>query len=186
MNNQILDDELTKEQKEVVYASFTKRLSAAIIDTLILIPFILLSYYNMFSIKSYPLAVLATFGFAFYQPFMETQYQATIGKMIMKIKVLTEDFKRADLGTIIVRNSLYLISAALSASSMWFLYQNPEFVEIDSWAEFASFVGNQKENSIEGMFTWVTFFSCLMVAYTRKNQALHDKMAKTVVILTEV
>lgn len=184
MNNSILDNDLVQEQQPVVYASFRKRLSAALIDTGVLIPFILLSYYNMFSIKSYPLAIFSTFAFALYQPLMETQFQATIGKMAVRIKVLTEDLQRADFSTILVRNSLYLISAGLSATSLWFLYQNTEFAEVDSWAAFASFIGNQEENTLEGFFTWLTFFSCLSVAFSRKRQAMHDKMAKTVVIET--
>ena len=184
MNDSILDDDLRKEQP-VVYASFGKRLSAALLDTAILIPFILLSYYNMFSIKSYPLAVLSTVAFAFYQPLMETQFQATLGKMATRIKVLTEDLQRADLSTILVRNSLYLISAGLSASSMWFIYQNDEFAEVEDWSTFANFVATQEENFLEGFFTWLIFFSCLAVAFTQKRQAIHDKMAKTVVVEAE-
>ncbi|MEL7021677.1 MAG: RDD family protein [Bacteroidota bacterium] len=179
------DDDQSLDDKTIsapTYASFSKRVAAALIDVGVLIPLLLLSYYNMFAVKSYALAVFASLSFALYQPLMETRFQATVGKMVIRIKVLTEDLEQADWATIFVRNSLYLISAGLSLSSLWFVYQEPDFIAVDSWASFSSFVANQEENLLEGTFTWITFFSCWMVAFSRKRQALHDKMAKTVVV----
>lgn len=184
MNNDILDDEILNNTPEeaIIYASFNKRVGAALVDVGVFLPIIFLSYYNIFSLKSFPLAVACALGYTLYQPFMEYNFQATFGKIAMKIKVVNYEYQKADLETILMRNSLYILSSILAITSTYFMYQDPEFANLMNWEEFGEYIATQNENSIESYFSWLTIFSCMAVAFTQKKQALHDKMAKTYVI----
>lgn len=184
MNQDILDDEILDKHPEatVTYASFNKRVGAALVDVGVFLPIIFLSYYNIFSLKSFALAAACALGYSLYQPFMEYNFQATFGKMAMKIKVVNDQYQKANLETILVRNSLYILSSILAIMSTYFMYQDPEFANLVNWEEFGEYMATQNENSIESYFSWLTIFSCMAVAFTQKKQALHDKMAKTYVI----
>jgi uncharacterized RDD family membrane protein YckC len=85
--------------KKMQYVGFLERLVAILIDTSILVAIELFIPKYHSSLETFLYGLL---GFAYFV-FMHAQYGATVGKMIMKIKVVTEKGGKIDLATSFVR-----------------------------------------------------------------------------------
>ncbi|MEJ2701101.1 MAG: RDD family protein [Sedimentisphaerales bacterium] len=62
-------------------AGFWIRFGAQIVDFFVLIPVVVLSYWNTFALKSMIVLVLISVPGLVYKPFMESFFGATLGKM---------------------------------------------------------------------------------------------------------
>ena len=92
------------------FAKFWDRFGAYIIDGIIIgIPSYALNYLNFISMRSFFLyLIILLFGVA-YKPFMESKYQATLGKMALNLKVTNYDFKPIDYETSLLRSLIYIL-----------------------------------------------------------------------------
>lgn len=94
MSDHILDenyDDLDGEERNYRFAGFWIRVGATIVDILVMLPFVGLSFYILLVLKSLPLMIVITVIMAAYKPLMEYQYGATLGKMAVGIKVVNEE-----------------------------------------------------------------------------------------------
>ncbi len=126
MENPILDQDqsLTGESK---FASFWERVGASLVDGLIMLPLIGLTYYNLMSVKSLPLAIALGFVFVIYKIYMEGTSGATFGKRAMKIKVVDENYQPINLMKSAGRCILYILSAVVNVFSTVTLFNAPGF-----------------------------------------------------------
>ncbi|MBK7569059.1 MAG: RDD family protein [Bacteroidetes bacterium] len=180
MENQILDQ--SEAYSDVIkYASFWERVGASLIDFLIFIPVYGLSYYNSMSIKSLPLAIILSLAYLVYKIYMEGKSGATIGKRAMKIKVVTEDNQPINMGTSAVRASLYIINGLVGIMTTVMLFQTDGFQDVTGFMETSQFQQEHQSN-FAIVTTILLVISVLFVAFDKKKQALHDKIAKTICV----
>lgn len=177
--NGILDSEQVDGQKYEL-AGFWIRFGAYILDGLILTPVTLILIYSLMSGTSFVLFIVLSILSYFYKPLMEGYYGATLGKMICKIEVRSEDFKRINLSQSFVRSLLWLfvaLSSLMESYPMFEFYQT-----LDSVMDLTDPNNQPPESSIlSSVFQVTLLFSGLMIA-RKSRRGLHDLMGKTVVV----
>lgn len=186
MEDQYLDKEFLTPDK-FYHATFWDRVWAYLLDGLILLPATLFIYYNFIFIKSFALNVVIGLIAAAYKPILEWLFGATPGKMILKLKVVTEEYKKAGLVQVTARSGFYLISSLLGLIHSYFMFADPNFQKItnvlglEKITEISlnSPVGNATQ--LAGMLILI---SVIFVIFHDKRQALHDIIAKTYVVKT--
>ncbi len=182
-NEAIHQDISEKARTHFDYATFWQRTAAVLLDGLIVgLPFAGILYYSFF-IKSLPLFLVCSVIMALYKPLMEGIYGATLGKMIMKIKMVDENFNPISLAQSFGKNAIYLISSILSILTGFEMFQNQDFLEAEGWAEIMLAQKMASEDSayniISQGWSFLIFFSCMALLFNLKRQTLHDMIAKT-------
>ena len=107
------------------YATFWRRVAATLIDVVILgfIP-------GFLSKDGHTTSTLAAILGLAYETWMLGKYGATVGKMVMKIRVVSESGKKIDYSTALVRSlSSYLSVAALGLGLFWVIWD----IKKQSW-----------------------------------------------------
>ncbi|MBL7932364.1 MAG: RDD family protein [Bacteroidia bacterium] len=179
MEHEILDDAQSTDQQDAKWAGFWIRVGASLIDVLVYLPFIGLNFYNLYSLKNLPLQLFVDIVFLLYKPLMEYKYGATLGKMAVKIKVVSENFDKITLSQTILRNYPHWLNQILSIFTAFFLFQNPDFQEADSMAAISQVQREIISPFVSSSISFVAIISWIVVAFTSKKQGLHDMIAKT-------
>ncbi len=166
---------------DVKYASFWTRVAASLIDFVVLLPIIGLSFYNIFNLKAIWLLFVVAVISLLYKVIMESEYKATVGKMAMKIQVIKSDGSAMSLGQSVYRNVLSILPNIITFYFQFLMLQSADYLAADSFVEMSALQQNYQP-------LWVNFLtiplliSCLVVAFDAKNQALHDRFVPTYVI----
>lgn len=103
----------------LTYQGFAPRLVAQIVDGIILL---ILNYmigasmagatsFDFYGAQAYPLLGAGFLIFLLYFVILEGMWGATVGKMVMKIKVVREDGSPCGLGPAVIRNILRIVDA---------------------------------------------------------------------------
>lgn len=166
----ILDEIL--ENDNHVEAKLMQRINALVCDALLLYVF----YYALkhFVFLSYSNMVLS-FTILIYKPFMELFFGGTLGKMFVKIKVSTTDYRLPSMLQVIVRNMLpitYQFISLLFISRTWSYSDKLNIGEIRI---------SYSQLFVWGFFT-LTFIDLLVLLLNSKNRSLHDIAAGTIVL----
>ena len=182
MEDNILDADLREENaNQKRYAEFGTRFLATLVDALVSIPFVILIVLNHIYLKSLALDFLLSILLLCYKPFFEFKFNATIGKMALKIKVLTEEFEGISLGTSILRNLIYILPAIVDLYYNLLFFNHPEYEHINSFLEYGE-LGDQVSNPTNSYFGLLMIIFGLAVIFTHKKQGLHDLMVNTVCV----
>jgi uncharacterized RDD family membrane protein YckC len=176
------DYEEHQEETQLKYASFWQRVGASLIDSLIFAPVAVLSIYNTISFKNFILFLLLSMVGLLYKPVMEYAYGASLGKMAMKLKVITESHGNMNVEQTIVRNIFYILIGVLSLLSGIYTFTSGDFENIGTFMELSEAQNQQTSAMITQIVNFVFLISCLFVAFRDNRQALHDSMASTYVI----
>ncbi len=184
MSDHILDenyDDLDGEQRHYRFAGFWIRVGASIVDMLVLIPFIGLSFYILLVLKSLPLMIINTILMAAYKPLMEYQYGATLGKMAVGIKVINEDGGLLTPNQAIIRYLPWLIGNIINLLVLVEIFGTPGFDEIEGFMEYNMFVAQNPSTltSLSSVAGFLILISALVLLFNKQKQALHDKWANT-------
>lgn len=182
MYEDILDFNYEDEQQQqpaLPYAGFWVRVAAAVVDGLIFIPLGIMSVYNTLSINSLVLELVMTVIYLGYKPFLEYHYGATLGKMAVKVQVIDLDGGPIDVQQSIVRNIPYLLAIALSRITTLAVQFRTDFSELDSLAEYNRLMEETGYPLLSTLINMFFVISCLVVAFRKDRQALHDMMAET-------
>lgn len=179
METQILDDLQDSKNQEAKWAGFWIRVGASLLDVLVLIPLIVLNFYNLISLKSMLLHLLVIVLGMAYKPWMEYRYGATLGKMAVKIKVVSEGMGKLSVYQAILRNYPFWLDQLLSLFTTVFLFQHASFQSADTLVSIAAVQADLVPRAFNSSFSALTFISVLIVAFTAKKQGLHDMIAKT-------
>ncbi len=159
------------------YKTFASRFLAGIIDSLIFIPFFIIS--EMFFTDKYTsqlwLSLSETVLYTFYVVIGHGKYGQTIGKKVMKIKVL-------DLS----ESNVIGYKRAMIRESIWILISLSLSVYFITDSDGAS-LGGQDEITRHDNISAVVSFAWLAVELitmltNNKRRALHDFMAASVVV----
>lgn len=166
-------------------AGFWIRVGAYIIDGLIFIPIGLLSFWNIYSLKSTVVLVLITLPGFIYKPFMESFFGATLGKMACGIKVIDDNGKKLSLFGAYVRYFPFLISTGVTLAGQLILFSSPQFQSAESMME----VGQaQQGNFLAPIGTIVgvlVMIECIFASFTFRKRALHDMLAESFCVYKE-
>lgn len=181
MEDYILDDNLITEEEEAIlprYAGFWIRVIASFLDALILLPLGLFAFFSIIYFRSIPLYVLSLILSGCYKPFCEYNFGATIGKMVIDLKVTDENFQQISLEQSIIRASPFLLSSV--ASLIFILLVDANFFDnVSGFMEFGAMIENSEYKWLNDLGNWPVFISCIVVAFDSRKQGLHDKLAKT-------
>jgi uncharacterized RDD family membrane protein YckC len=181
MENQVIDNNIQSENADtgIKFAGFWIRVGASFIDFFVYLPLIGLNMYNLYILKSLPLQLIISLILFLYKPFMEYKYGATLGKMAVQIKVVSNDLNQISMAQSILRYIPWIISQAISTYGTIVLFLHPDFKILTGLYD----VGNlQKElinpgiNMIGSTFL---FISCIIVGFSDNKKGLHDMIANT-------
>lgn len=175
------------------YANFGPRLLANLLDFLLLIPLWGAAAYYTSAAPDFTIYLLIVIPMALYKPVLEGLYGATLGKKILKLKVVGEDGEKAGWGPVLMRWTPWLIGTAVGIYYVNVLFQIPGYTDIEGFTDNGLFmVDAMKEgywsnsnSTIQTVAGFLPLFSALVIVFTAKRQAAHDILAQTLVIHTE-
>lgn len=180
MEEKILDSNFEKKPdwNQVRLAGFGARAAAAIIDSFVIAPAVLLSFWNIANLKSFALDILISCVWVVYKIYMEWKYSATLGKMALGIKVVNNELGSITLEQSMIRFSFYFINFLGGVMSSYFIFSHPEFAEITTMEEIPN-ITQGTVDLISRLSAVPILVSVIAVLMENKKQALHDKLAKT-------
>ena len=179
--NELADDLLPSHQnlQEIEFAGFWIRFLASIIDSLVLIPLVLLSFYNIFVLKSVLIMVVFTILSTIYKPLLEWKYGATLGKMAVNIKVVNETSSNITLEQAIGRYIPWLITQSLSLITSFYMFNSPEFTQVTGFEDLGTFARNLPIDNASTIYNFIFIFFVGSLAFDKRKQGFHDKIART-------
>lgn len=176
MKDQIID--FTENKVAIPVDKITsrwKRFVASMLDTLLLIGI----YYGLlYSLKEEFLNQFILFYYVlsiFYKPIMEYSYGATLGKLLLKMKVVNFELQPISFLQSLLRSSLLVMSTVYS----FYKYLKGTFYGTGGLREVLEY---SEIDYIKQSLFLLFFVSALFVLLNKKNQGLHDLLAKTYVI----
>lgn len=175
----------TTQWQPVGYASVVQRVFALMIDSIVFLPLNLLSQYNLFTLKSFPVMVLIAVAWWVYKPVMEWHYGATLGKMVVKIRVLDDRMQRITFNQALLRFMPYFaisLSLLLSQFNLFYLDGFATAYTVEDIQELTKEI--QGGSLLLGAY-FVYLFAVTPVLYDEKRQALYDKMSQTYCIAVQ-
>lgn len=182
MNPEMLENEyldpLKTQMQTPVFATFWSRMVATFIDGMVFLPAAYISLQNMLLWKTFGIEVIITFVWIFYKVLMEWKFQATIGKRLMKIKVVNESGQGITLEQSIVRFAFYFLRYMGLLMLNYYIFQKSAFMETHSIEELMIFYESQEE-VVSSIVSLPLIISINFVVFDLRKQALHDKLAKT-------
>lgn len=168
------------------YAPVARRAFARLVDFgLISVPLNALALLALIYARSLPLAVVLLLLEAAYKPVTESRWGYTLGKKWMKMRVVDQETG----GNIDMNKSLLrFLPWAVSVFTTIFVYtrhfQDPAFAEVGDLIQYTEFTQEHvlSQSVIISLLTNLTIFSAVWMFSDPMNRALHDRIAKTVVV----
>ncbi len=171
------------EEPEYKFVGFWPRFGALLIDGIILwavsipLSWLLTEWYNAFSL------MLISFIPFLYYPILEYKFGATLGKMVVGIKIVNYEFQALSIGNVVLRNIIYLGTELISITLTLYYYYN-------------TYDTNENFSSIADVFTFqfsperilrivvfcIYIIEVIFLLTDEKYRALHDRIGKTYVV----
>jgi len=173
--------------EEKLFSNFWDRFGAYILDALIIgIPAYGLNYINFVTFKSFyfylPIGLLGLF----YKPYMESRYQATLGKMAVGLKVTDWNYEKINFEQSLLRSLIVMLPALVYIPVQYLAFDNPDLVEMESfWGFSQALAVAYPLTGILNCFFSLIFLTDLIVFLTddsKRGKSLKDRLAKTYVI----
>lgn len=175
-----------------VYAGFLERFGAAIVDMLVLIPF--MAIFHFLESTSLTIAmltvILSSVLFSVYSIYFHYKYGATLGKMAMGIRVTLPNGSSVGLKQALLRSSVDLGFAffAVIAHVIAISNADPDQYLNAGWMERAKYVMPLFPawygivSTCGELWYWSEF---IVLLFNKRRRAIHDFIAGTVVIHQE-
>ena len=166
-------------------AGFWIRFGAYIIDGLIFIPILALSWWNTYTLKSTAVLILISLPGLIYKPFMESFFGATLGKMACGIKVIDDNGKKLSLFVAYVRYFPFIISTGVALAGQLIVFSSPEFQSATSMLETGEALQGNYLNFVALIVNLLIVIECIFAAFTFRKRALHDMLAESFCVYKE-
>jgi len=166
-------------------AGFWIRVGASIIDSLLFIPIGILSFWNLFSLKSTAMLVAVSVPGLLYKPLMEAYCGATLGKMACGIRVIDAKGEKLSVFYAYVRAFPFLLSAGVEVARQVMLFSSPAFQDATSLAELGEAQSETFLNVVGPIVTVLIVCECVVAAFTFRKRALHDMLAESYCVYRE-
>lgn len=174
-----------KEREHVVrpkgpYARFYQRIAASILDTSITLPIQiglgLLLINSTVKMLIFPLILIIP---AVYKIAFEYRFGGTLGKIWLNMKVVNPDLSNIQLRQAINRYAVYFAYdfALIFSAFQLFVVNGGSCDKVLNLISFQCF-----QDNITSWMSTLVFVSVIWVAFDFRHQALHDKIASTIVI----
>lgn len=177
----------------MVYAGFSSRFLSNLIDILVVLPVTAVSLWLQSISRDVGLALLipTSFFYLVYTVFMHARWGQTLGKMVLKIRVVQPDGSPILAKQALLRNSVDLVFTLIVVyfNLTAILGITPEeYVSLDFMSRIKRIQSLQPSSTqILMILEQVWFWSELIVLlFNKKRRAIHDFIAGTVVIHTEL
>jgi uncharacterized RDD family membrane protein YckC len=178
MEENILDDAYI-EKDELKVAKFWPRFLASCLDGLLLFGLeYLIGWYNP-SFNESSLHI-SSFIYLLYKPMLEYLFGATLGKMVFGMKVVDYAGNPPNFSSILLRNILGISSSLSEILSSIFWFQSFLTSKIFSFDTFQ--IPFQSLTLSAMALSVLTIVDVTVFVFNNKNQALHDIIAKTLVV----
>ena len=174
-------------EKPHKFAQIRVRIFAALIDILIIglgsFGLNTVNYENEKNVYIY----LGVYLFALlYKPVLEAAGGATLGKMILQIKVTDTNFEEISFGKSLMRSLINMIPSLLLLPFMYMGFTDPELIQNESFLAFSQAVNQAypiaflitNAASLIGLADLIT----LIIDRGNKNRSIKDYIAQTYVI----
>ncbi|CAH1000200.1 hypothetical protein LEM8419_01348 [Neolewinella maritima] len=163
---------------------FLPRLAAWFIDQVVLMVLILPVYYFMVVRPSLVL-VIALWGAQFlYKPLGEAQFGATLGKWVLKLRVVDRaTYRRISLNQSFVRFLPFAISQFATLFVLIRMFHSTELAEVDGLQSYVNYTTYYPLNQSFAVNLCNNFpvFSAVWMILDPWSRALHDRWAETFV-----
>lgn len=169
----------TAPEKSVRFAGFGIRVGASLLDSLVLVPLIGLDYLNMLQLKNLPLALSLALISALYKPLMEYFYGATVGKMIVKIKVVNYQLGAISLEQALIRYLPWAMSVVVNFLATAALFEAEGFAEARDFVTYGELAAASPYDKWIQFSIWVMPISAFGILFNNYQQAVHDQLART-------
>lgn len=173
------DNENIRNNNNVEYANFGHRLLSSLVDFLVMAVPIGGSFYYGFMEKNMMFMLVCTIIAGLYKPMMEGIYSATVGKMVVGVKMVDSDYENLDLVQSFTKNGIYLISSTISIISAFWMFGQDAFLEADGFMESSMAAQGNPYQLVSSIWGIVILISCFMMLASDKKQTLHDRVAST-------
>ncbi|MBP6455559.1 MAG: RDD family protein [Chitinophagaceae bacterium] len=162
-----------------IYQNIARRFIAGFIDILVFIPlsliYDLILNYTENKVLIFVLTIISSFITLGYSVWLHSNYGQTIGKALMKIKVMDIDEKKLpSLKQAFLRESIYIIIGILGLLKLTYdiLFSEEEFLKlIDNYSDFGTDI----------LLYWL-ILELVSMFTNKKHRAIHDFIANTVVL----
>jgi uncharacterized RDD family membrane protein YckC len=177
---------------EKVYAGFWKRFGAAIVDTLVFIPFMVVFHFTqgLSILSAMATIVVSSLLFSAYTVYFHYKFGATLGKMAVGIKITFPDGSKIGLKQALLRSSVdlgfafFMVLAQVIAitNADPNIYLNAGFMARAEYIMplFPAWYG--LVSTVSQLWFWSEF---LVLLFNKRKRAIHDFIAGTVVIKQE-
>jgi len=167
------------------YQTIGSRFVALIVDSIVLIPLMLFGSYLAYYIGNSSLIIFAVntlFGLisVFYYILMHARYGQTLGKMLMKVKVVDISETPINLGQAAIRSLPQLIPVIVAIG-----FENPRGLSGNSSQWDVQLAESLNFLLTISILIW-TVLNIIIALFGEKHRALHDYMAGTIVVKTNV
>ena len=182
-----ITDEAVQREQAVEFATFWSRAWAYILDGILLGAFALtFNAINIANFKSFLLYLLVALISISYKPIMECSYGATLGKMLLKLKVTDQNFNPIDFRQSLFRSLILIIPSILYIPIYYFAFSNETLLRSTQIVEFSTgFAAAYPLQAVVGELAFIIVVIDLIVLLTdktRTRRSLHDRLGKTFVI----
>jgi len=174
------------------FAGFGPRLGAAVLDGLITSPLAFGAMYFQSMSPSFTNYVAVLVLVYLYKPILEGLYGATLGKMILKLKVVGKDYAPISFSQAFTRFVPWILAFLVTIYFAQMMFQIPGLEDADGWMEFSVLQAEwQAENMsmpmriLQGGIGFLPLISALFLLGNKRKQAAHDQLAETYVIHKE-
>jgi uncharacterized RDD family membrane protein YckC len=176
-----------------VYAGFWKRLAALLIDGLLFIPFTV-AWVHLQDISmgvSIAVFILSALLYPLYSVYFHYRFGATVGKMVLGIKVTLPDGSPITLKEALLRSSVDIAFAlaGMAGTLIALSHADPQTYLSVTWQDRARYLLHLYPLWYKPMTylsrLWM-FGDFLALLFNRRKRALHDFIAGTVVIQEKV
>lgn len=169
-------------------ATLRNRAFAYLLDRLFVLPFSLGLIYIVITFKSLPLALLCIVGEALYKPVLEGLFGHTLGKKLMKIKVVSQD-KQAPItfNQSLLRFTPWAISYYAAIFVMIRYFESPDLLTVTTQEEYLAFISKHplSSNFLIAVLNALWIFSVTWALSDPLRRALHDRLGGTLVVEAE-
>lgn len=179
---------LKEQQKEIVYASVLTRIASTIIDIVIVI--ITITIIGILIPKTFffktIINILIVFYLSLYLIISQSLFGVSIGKHIMRIKLLKSDFNKVSFSSVLKRYSINLIIDTIYLITQIYIftqiYENNKNLDSIYDLYFVETNKNLGTKIIGTIFILYWILKLIIIMFDKKIRSIHDIIADTIVV----
>lgn len=184
----LINEQNTPETGPPAPASLRNRAFAYLLDKLFVLPFSLGLMYTVIYLKSLPVALLFIVGEALYKPMLEAFYGYTLGKKVMKLKVVSQkNYSPITLNQSLFRFTPWALAYYAAIFVMVRYFESPDLLSVTNPEEYLAFMSKHplSNSFLIAILNSLWIFSVTWVFSDPLRRALHDRLGGTMVVEAE-